>query len=363
MFSIHPKYYYDVFIHICLFLVVFTMIHTYILTMWDKKNIVFINFAGYLLLLFVLLFMGFRPVKYSNWFGDMVNYRTLFNSYAAGEPARTSQDVLFNYFTKFCSSIMSIKAYFALCTVIYIYPMYKISKEFFKEYWYYSFLIFLVSFSFWAYGVNGMRNGMATSLFLLGVCYRKKIPLMIFTFIIASSIHQTVVLPILAYAISNFYNKPKLFIYGWIASIPLSIGFGSLWEMMFASLGFGGDRSGYLTSEADPNTFSSTGFRWDFLIYGASAVFTGWYFIFKRKFEDKTYNHLFNTYVICNAFWILVIRANYSNRFAYLSWFMMGIVIIYPFLMQNFFKNHHIVVGRVVLLYFGFTYFMYKVYY
>ena len=328
--------------------------------MWDEKNIAFINVVGYVLFISILLFMGLRP--YSRYFGDMVNYTVLFNNYAAGEPARTHQDVLFNYFTKFCSSIMTIKAYFAICTIIYIYPMYRISKEFFKEYWYYSFLLFLVSFSFWTYGVNGMRNGMATSLFLLGISFRKQIPIMAFIFLIASSIHQTVLLPILAYLVSGFYNKPKIFIYGWFAAIPLSLVLGSFWETLFANLGFGGDRLSYLTSQSAAGTFSKTGFRWDFLIYGAGAVFAGWYFIFKKKFEDKIYYQLYNTYLMCNAFWILVIRANYSNRFAYLSWFMMAIVIIYPFLKQNFFEDQHIVLGRVVLLYFGFTYFMYHIY-
>ncbi len=363
MFDFVPiRSYFDVYIHICLGIVAFTLLHTYVLPLWDKKNISFINVMGYVLFTYILFYMGFRPISYL--FGDMANYAVLYKSYASGEPARTEQDLAFNYFTKFCSYIMSAKYYFALCALIYIYPLYRISKEFFKEYWYYSFLLFLVSFSFWTYGVNGMRNGMATSLFLLGISYRKKLPIMVVFFWISSLIHQTVLLPIFAYIISSFYNKPKIFIYGWFAAIPLSLVLGGFWESLFASLGFADDRlGGYLLGEVDEQAFSSTGFRWDFLIYSSGAVFTGWYFIFKKKYEDKLYHLLFNSYVICNAFWILVIRANYSNRFAYLSWFMMSIVIIYPFLKQQFFKNQHIIIGRVVLVYFGFTYLMYLVYY
>ena len=36
-------------------------------------------------------------------------------------------------------------------------------------------------------------------------------------------------------------------------------------------------------------------------------------------------------YLTANAFWILVIRSSFSNRFAYLSWFLMAIIIFYPF--------------------------------
>ncbi len=136
---------------------------------------------------------------------------------------------------------------------------------------------------------------------------------------------------------------------------------GSLWIALFTSLGFGDDRlADYLTPE-DANVGNS--FRWDFLFHSAFAVVAGWYFIYKKKFEDKFYFQLLNTYLICNGFWILVIRADFSNRFAYLSWFMMALVIIYPFLKQNFFKNQHLLIGKIILVYFAFTYFMSYIYY
>ena len=92
-------------------------------------------------------------------------------------------------------------------------------------------------------------------------------------------------------------------------------------------------------------------------------VFTGWYFIFKKNFNDKFYSHIFNIYLVCNAFWILIIRANFSNRFAYLSWFLMSLIIIYPFLKQQFFKKQELVIAKVTLFYYGFTFLMFFVYY
>jgi hypothetical protein len=62
--------------------------------------------------------------------------------------------------------------------------------------------------------------------------------------------------------------------------------------------------------------------------------------------------------VFANAFWILVIRANFSNRFAYLSWFMMALVIIYPFLKSQLMPNQNKVLARVILFYFAFTFLM-----
>ena len=127
------------------------------------------------------------------------------------------------------------------------------------------------------------------------------------------------------------------------------------------SLGFGDDRTSYLTDTRFADQFSAVGFRWDFLAYSATAVFAGYYFIIVKKFEDKIYIQLFNIYVTANAFWVLLIRASFSNRFAYLSWFLMALVIFYPFFKAAFFKDQPKVLARTIIGYFGFTYFMFLI--
>ena len=356
------EHYYNIYLNLCLAIVLSTLLHTYVLKLHDTKNIAFINVMGIILLMFHFIYLGMRPIHYS--FGDTVNYYRTFMKYSLGGSIGDESDYYWHVFMKFMSQIVSIHVFFTICAFIYIYPMYKISKSLFNNLWYYAFLMFVVSFSFYTYGVNGVRNGAALSLFLWGLAYRDKKPIMYLFFLLASVFHKTALLPILAYIGTGFYNNPKVIIKGWLATIPLSLLMGSVWIMLFTSIGFGDDRlSGYLTSESEAGTFSSTGFRWDFLFYSAFAVFAGWYFVIKRKFNDDFYNRLLNTYLICNGFWVLVIKANYSNRFAYLSWFMMGLVIIYPLLKQDFFKNQHIIIGRIVLANFMFTYLMYLVFY
>ncbi|PKB44656.1 EpsG-like putative glucosyltransferase [Cellulophaga sp. RHA19] len=360
---ISAKNYYDVFMNACLYLVIFTIFHSIVLRLDDPKNKQFIQFTGYTLLIVTILYIGLRPI--SHLFGDTINY---YRSYIAYEYGANISEKVGDYgwhvFMKTAAQFMPIQAFFTICAFIYVFPLYRISKEFFKEYWYYSFLLFVVSFSFWTYGVNGVRNGAAASLFLWGVSYHRKKIIMAICFLLAIQFHKTLLLPIIAFSATFLYNNPKTYFKGWFACIPLSLVMGGVWITIFASLGFGDERlAGYLTAEADAGTFKSTGFRWDFLFYSAFAVFAGWYFIIKRKFKDQVYFQLFNTYLICNGFWILVIRANYSNRFAYLSWFMMAIIIIYPMLKQQFFKNQHLMIGKIVLAYFAFTYLMYKVYY
>src|SRR5690606_23921976 len=196
--------------------------------------------------------------------------------------------------------------------------------------------------------------------------YDHKKMIMALFFFFAITFHKTLLLPIIAYLITYIYNNPKFFFLGWVICIPLSLAASELWINLFASLGFGDDRlTSYLTGSgnSDGATFASVGFRWDFLFHSAFAVFAGWYFVIKRKYRDSIYNKLLIVYLISNGFWILVIKANFSNRFAYLSWFMMAIVIIYPLLKKQFFKNQHFMIGKVMLAYFSFTYLMYYIYY
>ena len=98
-------------------------------------------------------------------------------------------------------------------------------------------------------------------------------------------------------------------------------------------------------------------FRWDFLAYSAMGVIVGYYFIFRRNFKDEYYHWIYNTFLATNAFWVLIIRAAYSNRFAQISWFIMPIVLIYPFLKQRFWTNHEKVLGYAILLFYAFTFY------
>lgn len=312
---------------------------------------------GFLLVGFIIIYMGFRPIS-GYYFGDMATYARAFQNFQQGDSLSFEKEVIFNLFMKFCSKVMNIHFFFLTCAILYVYPLYLVSKKWFPNYWFYAFLLLVGSFSFWSGGVNGIRNSMAGSIFLLGISRDKRVFQMAWI-ILSIGIHKTMLLPTLGFIFALYYNKPKYMIAFWLLCIPLSLASGGFWESFFASLGFEDERISYLTDgNVNEDEFSSTGFRWDFLVYSATAVYAGWYFIVKKGFEDKIYFWLFNTYVFANAFWILVIRANFSNRFAYLSWFMMALVIVYPFLKMELMKNQHKVLAKVLIAYFAFTFLM-----
>ena len=128
-----------------------------------------------------------------------------------------------------------------------------------------------------------------------------------------------------------------------ILSIGISLVAGNQVEAFFTGLGFDDRMSTYGSANVDASLFSSTGFRWDFLLYSAMPILLGWYIVFKRGIVCEKYSYLLNTYILCNSFWIMMIRASYSNRFAYLSWFLYPIVLAYPLLSFKVFQeqNNH----------------------
>ena len=220
----------------------------------------------------------------------------------------------------------------------------------------------LGAFSFYAYGTNGLRNGLACSITLFIIafmsCSNKNLPIALIFVFLAINIHRTTLLPLTSLFASVYVIKSFKWAYiFWLLSILISLVAGGAMTTMFAGLGFD-DRLSYLT-DYDIGMFSHTGFRWDFLLYSMMPIVLGYYVVIKRGIQDRTYTILLNTYTLANAFWVMVIRANYSNRFAYLSWFMYPIVLAYPLLRLDVWGDMQ---GKrlkqIMLAHIGFTWFM-----
>ena len=350
-----PLYY-----HFMMAITLYSFLQSNVKKLEDFDTIKMMGFLGYFLLIIVLLYMGTRPISFV--FGDMINYADGYQKLQLNSNLEISKDFIFWYFTKICAGILDAREYFFLIAVIYILPNYFFVKKYFNEYWYIPLLMIFGSFSFWTYGTNGLRNGMATSIFIGALYYYDKNKWIMYGLMALSyGVHNSLMIPIGAFIVSGLYKNPKVYFYIWLAAIPLSLIGGSAWESFFGSLGFGDDRvNNYMVGKVESGTtFSSTGFRWDFVFYSGFAVFAGYYYIIKRGFRDSFYTHLWGTYMIANAFWILVIRANFSNRFAYLSWFLMAIVIAYPLFKVKFWPEHYKIVGRIFFAYYLFTYYMF----
>ena len=187
--AIPIDYYSDIYFHLLLAINFFTLFHCYVLDIDNVKNIIYIKVMGILIFAFTAVYLGFRPIH--RIFVDMGAYAQYFSHYMHGGDLLKKKDMTFQYFMKFLSNFMGYKGFFFTCLIIYVLPMFIISKRLFKKYWFYSFLMLISSFSFWAYGVNGIRNGIATSLFLLALAYRNNKALLVLLLFLSCSFHKT----------------------------------------------------------------------------------------------------------------------------------------------------------------------------
>lgn len=349
------KYYKSYYYFILFFLIFLLFLNSKMRSIFDGSNLKKINVIGFVILIFILTFIGLRPIN-GRYFGDTETYDLIYKSYSTNSNYHLETgDFLFDYLMRFLSNFLDINSFFLICAFIYIYSIYFSTKKIFKEYWTYPFVILVISLSFWSYGVNGVRNGIATSLFIYALT-RSTIKSQLLWMLIGIGFHKSLILPIVGYLITLKVKSSRSFLIFWVFCIPFSLLIGSSFQDLISAFFDDNKLDNYFYNENTAKQFSKIGFRWDFLLYSCLGVFSGFYFIVRRKFKDLFYEKIYSIYLFSNAIWILVIKSSFSNRFAYLSWFMMGLIIVYPFFKQLFFNNQYKLFGNILLIYFLITF-------
>lgn len=322
-----------------------------------------------LLTLLVAIPIGFRNPD--GLFGDTYFYTHTFRNVLKDySPIDWSTEWLFdNWMFFFKDHGLEIQYFYLSVSLVYFGTMLMSCYKLVKNNTWIALLFCLVSYSCYAYSTNGVRNGLACNLVMLGIVYltetdwKKYISLIFFA--VAYGIHHSSALPAVAALTATFViREPRYAIHFWIASIFISLIAGNTIVGIFENLGFDDRLSGYFQGQESDETmsqFSQTGFRFDFLLYSAMPVLMAWYVTVKRNFRDRTFNIIANTYILANAFWVMVIRAAFSNRFAYLSWFIYPLVIAYPLLRMNIWKDQDRKTAQILLAYSGFTFFMFLI--
>lgn len=300
-----------------------------------RKNFIYCIGIGIVLIFWI----GGRPV--SAVFGDTINYAMGYATDTTTLAERSlSSEWLFNWLTYFCQQAgLDVHAYFTIIEAVYIITLLLAVLEFAPRNPLLAMMFALCSPMFFSFGVNGLRNGMACHILLLAFARLlddRFITAAILAFA-AFSIHRSVILPAASIVAARWVvKKPEYGLYIWLASIALSLVAGGWFIAFFASLGFDDRMDQYAQIANDQfyqAQFSSIGFRWDFLLYSSAPIVMGYIVLIKKEIRENWYRILYVTYCLANAFWVLVIRAAFSNRFAYLSWFMYWIVIVYPLIM------------------------------
>lgn len=316
--------------------------------------------------LIFVFWIGNRPIS-GIYFGDTANYAA---SYALmGMDGSVHFDLNTEwiwYFIMLTSKKMglNIHAFFTIIEAGYILSALWAVKRFMPTNPMLGMLFVFTSLMFFSFGTNGVRNGLACHFILLAMSFffDDKYIIGALLCLVAFGIHRSTMLPIVGMFLGRFViTDLKWAIYFWFGSIFLSLALGNSSINFFASLGFDDRMNSYNTSDYT-SSFSHTGFRWDFLLYSFFPILTGWYICIKKKIKDDWYKALCIAYTLCNAFWVIMIRVAFSNRFAYLSWFMYPIIIAYPLVNLPVWKDQDKKTGIILLLYSGFNLFMWGIY-
>lgn len=317
-----------------------------------------------LLCLVLTLWMGLRPV--SSAFGDTVNYAFEYTTMDARHVSMDwSGEWIWQWMMNGSKTLgLSINAFFTIVAAGYVLSAFWAIYRFMPSDPMLGVVFLLNSLMFFPFGVNGLRNGLACHLVLLGTSFLlddKWIPGILISFV-AFGIHRSTMLPIAAIFVGIFVIRDLRYVLAfWVASIFISLVAGGPVTEFFAGLGFD-DRMTQYASYSDFSEFSKTGFRWDFLLYSAFPVAMAWYVCLYKKIQDNWYNVICTAYCLCNAFWIMVIRSAFSNRFAYLSWFLYPIVIAYPLVNLPLRNDQDHFTGWILLAYSAFSIFMWFVF-
>lgn len=349
-------------------------------TLLDKKRIA--SAATIFYCIVFTLWMGFRPMDNGGW-ADSSNYKFLYHL-AQGKLSasgiddvemviNTDEEWLWTFIQDiFIYAKAPVEWFFFAVACGYIGFIYFGIRRMIPCNQWIALLFCISSLSFLSYSYNGLRNGLACSIMIYAISFfmtfeKKGLIFGLILSFLAMGFHRSAALPALCALLAYFTKMDFKWAYSfWLLSIILSLIAGEQIQSFFANIGFD-DRmqtyAGTLVKDTGiSNQFSHTGFRWDFLLYSAMPIVLGYYIVYKKKIRDHAYEFLIVTYTLANSFWVMVIQSSYSNRFAYLSWFMYPIVFAYPLLRVKIWKDQDRKTAQILLLYVLFTVFMNIVY-
>lgn len=373
MFGINALYYRDIYYGIVsiLSIIVFYKYGRYArlrqsLSRRKGKSVLF-NLV--LLALLLSLFIGLRPID-GLYFVDMANYASEYNAFkgASFVFSWSTDNLIFdNLFFFLSSKSVSIEVLFVFMAVIYFCCMAFACSKLFPLDKMAAYLVYLGAFSTFSYGTNGIKAGAAASLFIVALAFyrNRKWLWMVFFLFLSWGFHHSMIMPVTAFVICLFIKNPKVYLLLWMGCFVVAALHITYFQNLFVYIGgdwddkiinYLGKEGGYLRKDI------LGGFRIDFILYSFIPILVGCISLFKKKIQSRQYVFLFDLYALTNAIWMLCMYASYTNRIAYLSWLMYPIVLVYPFLKEDFGRNKYKVFKFVAYGHLLFTLFMMYLY-
>lgn len=307
----------------------------------------------------LILFIGTRPLSFvfSDTMAYAETYHVIMGSQFYFDP--WAENLLFdNLFSAMACFNFPIWMFFTLIATIYFVCILVACIKLFPNNVNIAFVTYLVAFSTFTYGTNGVKAGAGAALFLIALAYRDKLWISIPFVLLSIGFHHSMKVVAYAFVLAYFVKNTKLYFYGWFFCLAMAVLHVGFFQELFASYT---DESGaeYLIGSG---AFQG-GFRPDFILYSAAPVYIGYRLYIKNNLRNAIYEWWLRMYLLMNGVWMLCMYASFTNRIAYLSWFMYPFVLIYPYY-AIYTSNQQGIEGKKVIKYhLYFTLFMEIIYY
>lgn len=306
----------------------------------------------YLLVVCLIIYVGFRPIGWG-YFGDSAMtwhlYEVVYKNIPFVVEWNTDNLIYDNLLAFFASLDLGLSYFFLVCATIYFGAAYIGIKRLFPQHSTAAYLVFLAAFSTFSYATNGVKAGVASSLFIMAISYSGRwwicFPLMLISY----GFHHSMHVPMAAYMLTLFFKNPKIYFWGWFLCLLMAASHITLFQSLFAGMT---DNAGtkYITgAQNDEILYDQGGFRADFIVYSAFPIIVGYIAIFKKNIYSIMYNTLLCLYMTTNGIWMLCIYAIFTNRIAYLSWFLYPVVLIYPFFLREWGGDRYQLFAKVMI--------------
>lgn len=172
-----------------------------------------------LIIIITIIYIGTRPI----WcYADTHLYTLMFNLVQSGvwpELKNNETEPLWTAIEYGCIEFTTASGWLFIIAILYVIGMSIAAYRWLPRHFLIALIFLFTAFSFWPYGTNGIRNGMATSIAMLGLSFfcrtKKELITGYLLLMLASLTHKSCLLTVVAATAALFLKTQKLiFLFG-----------------------------------------------------------------------------------------------------------------------------------------------------
>ena len=322
----------------------------------ENKGNYGLDFVILIFSVYTIYYFGSREVRIGV---DTIRYQSTFELYKSLSKFVVRKDIFYDYLNYLIGKFTDFQGLLLINATLYVAGSWYGLRKIFRENYILPFLVFLISPYFINNGINVMRSGIATSIFIAGIgAYYSKEKTWKWVGLITTSVlfHFSLFVPLVSFIITRFFKRTKLIFFLWLTSILLAILDVNIMTRLVNVFDLIAARSeSYVEVSEEYSSWNN------FFIFGFFPVAFGVYNILVLRYKDRFYSWLLNTYMLAHIPYIILISSRFASRLSFLAEFMMPIILMYPLLINPVINIKFYRVKLAVLIFLVFMIKAYKV--